>query len=86
MQKYLEVPSKGLRLLRKGTLRKLKESGRTSCAVRSRPNTRMIEGYAEQRLAAEIPGFKMDAWLEELAERQGEVDGDPLDTLVAFAK
>lgn len=47
--------------------------------------TRMIEGYAEQRLAAEIPGFKMDAWLEELAERQGEVDGDLLDTLVAFA-
>jgi ADP-ribosylation factor 2-binding protein len=48
--------------------------------------TEMIEGFLEERIAQEVPGFSMDRFGGMLGERQDEITGDVFDMLMSFTE
>ena len=44
-----------------------------------------VAEIVERRLVEQIPGFKMEPWLEEVARRQDEIDPDLLEMLLSYS-
>lgn len=47
--------------------------------------TLRIEEYMERCLAEQIPGFKVEVWLEELSRRQDEIDPELMEILISYS-
>ncbi|XP_037068111.1 ADP-ribosylation factor-like protein 2-binding protein [Pollicipes pollicipes] len=47
--------------------------------------SRLVEGHLETELRHRLPGFAMDAFLAQMAERPEDLDGDIFDLLLSFS-